>query len=855
MKPFFYIERRGNPCAARVFSTGRFVPTISTTFSKEGSTMNMVRNLAVAAALLFLVPFAGFAQQHITSVTAGRASEGKPVSIAVELTQNTDIQRLLIHYRGFGVTEFKEQELLISGRSATVTLPGESILPPTVEYYIEAFLTNGKSETYPVGAPGATPLRIEVTPTDPKDKEVRVMSPEPGEAVPVEDLVVAISLYYASPAVDVKATRIALDGVDVSAHAVFSDDVILYSPKNFGAPLKLGSHSLKVELRDTTGKPYHTIESTFAVSTAAAIAAEKARLQANGNAQLEVRDEALGSGSTTYVRGDTRVDATYGPTTFGGSIHLDNQNTADRQPQNRFLLYGGTDWLRIQVGDAYPKFPSDIMSGKRVRGITGNLALGAFNLDVTYGQTDRFVEGIRAAKDSIVSDTSARSALSSNKKQINDSTFRFFAPGVFTRTVFAIRPSFGSGENFQLGFTYAHAKDDSGSITYGVRPRENLVAGSDVTIAFDDQRFKLEAQAAVGMSNEDITGGSFTQAQYDSMKAASGNDLSALGKILEKFITVNQNLFPTNPVAKGLPGIAAQAVLSLNYFNNFIRGTVFHRGAGYQSFENEYLQTDLDGFQVSDNIRMFSNRAYLSLSYEHKADNTASTKEVTTAYNNLSTSLNINPGPQLPTFQLGFGHYSRLAPIDYTTKSAMSNRPDSASATNSADDGTNRIFGGVMYDFTAGVQHTASFNISVSNKTDNTFHKLNQSNLYLQASVLSQVMAGWQTNVGIVYSHNTSDQELFYGTGLQVNQDSLLLTTKFNYAALTFGFQARMLENTLRLIASFNPTLGAISRQEYIVGADYTVARQHVFALQANYLQNSGAKDDAILSFIYRLNF
>ena len=817
--------------------------------------MNLVRNLVGAVACLALLPLAGLGQQHISNVTAGRAAEGKPVAIAVELTQNTDVQRLLLRYRGFGTTEFKELEMLISGRNASVTIPGEAVVPPTVEYYIEARLTSGKNETYPLGAPDATPLRLEVTPVNPRDKEVRILSPEPGETVAVEDLVVAISFFYASPGVNTKATRIFLDGVDVSAKAVFSDDVVLYSPKNFTGPLNLGAHFLKVELRDTTGEPYHTIESTFALSTAAAIAAEKARLQLLGNAQLEVRDEALAAGSTTYIRGDTRLDGTYGSLNFGGNVHLDNQNTADRQPQNRFLLYGGTDFLRIQVGDAFPKFPSDIMSGKRVRGITGNLALGFFNLDVTYGQTERYVEGKPEDRDSLVSDPSARAALTANKKQVNDSTFRFFQPGVYTRNLIAVRPSFGGGENFQLGFTYLHAKDDTASISYGIRPKENLVVGSDMLIAFDDQRFKLEGQASMGMSNEDITGGSFTQAQYDSMKAASENDLSGLGKILDKFITVNQNLFPTNPGSKGLPGVAAQAVLTLNYLNNYVRGTLFHRGAAYKSFANEFLQTDMAGFQISDNIRLFSNRVYAAVSYEHKSDNTASTKEVTTAYNNLNTSVSVNPGSDLPTFQLGYGRYTRLAPVDFSTKLALENRPDSSSVLNSADEGTNRIFGGASYDFDAGVRHTAAFNVTVSSRSDNTFRKLNQSNLYLQASVVSQVMAGWQTTVGVVYSKNRNEREAFSGAGAFLNQDSLLVTTDFNYTAVTLGAQARMLDNALRLIGSINPTLGAISRQEYMLGAEYTVAQQHVFLLQVNYLQNSGTKDDAILSFIYRLNF
>ena len=48
---------------------------------------------------------------------------------------------------------------------------------------------------------------------------------------------------------------------------------------------------------------------------------------------------------------------------------------------------------KLQLGDAYPLFPSLFMSGKRVRGITGAVTLGYFNIDVSYGKTERKIEG------------------------------------------------------------------------------------------------------------------------------------------------------------------------------------------------------------------------------------------------------------------------------------------------------------------------------------------------------------------------------------------------------------------------------------------------------------------------------
>jgi hypothetical protein len=609
-------------------------------------------------------------------------------------------------------------------------------------------------------------------------------------------------------------------------------------------------------LRDTAGKAYHTMEATFNLSTAAEIAEEEASLRTIGNAQLEVRDEAMGTGGKTFVRGDVRFDATYQSLGFGSNIHLDNQNTLDRQPQNRFLVYGQTDFLRIEVGDAFPRMPSNIVSGKRVRGITGALTLGFFNLDVSYGQTERRIEGILSPTTVKYADSSAILGRPANTIQVADSTFRMFTPGTFTRNFLSVRPSFGNGESFQWGLTYLRSKDDVGSITHGGSPQENMVVGTDVMFAADEQRVRFDAQAAVSLFNTDIGGGSLTEADYDLLEAnlSTGDQLRKIGKVAGKFITFNQYLFPTNPFGTGVPALAVDASLSLNYLNNFVRGTFFRRGAAYKSFGNEFLQTDIAGFAVSDNVRLFSNRVFASLSYERKNDNTAKNKEVTTVYNNLNTNFSFLLGADLPTLQIGYGRYSRKAPIDLRTRYELLQRPDSTTFGQSLDDATNRFFVGGSYDFETGMRHTISMSVNMTNRTDNTFRKRDQSSLYLQTGLQTEMGGGLQTNIGVVYSKNQTKARVFYANGT-IARDSISAVNDFNYTVLTLGAQMRMMEDRLRLLASFNPTMGAYSRQELLFGAEYTPWDRHTFILQADLFQNSGFKDDAIISFIYRMMF
>ncbi|MEX0601915.1 MAG: hypothetical protein WD295_01155, partial [Bacteroidota bacterium] len=400
------------------------------------------------------------------------------------------------------------------------------------------------------------------------------------------------------------------------------------------------------------------------MTTRVALESEETRLRTLVNGQLEARNENLSFGSTSYLRGDVNLVGSWRFLNFGAMTHLDNQEKPDRQPQNRFSVYTETSFLRLRYGDAYPVFPSLIASGKRVRGFTGGLALGFFNLDVSLGQTVRRIEGTldstRALTQSEI-DTRPKTS-----RLLQDSTYEFFSTGTFTRDFVAVRPSFGSGENFQLGFTWLKAKDDVGSIRYGYPAQENVVAGTDLLLAFDNQRFKWESQASLSLQNTDITDGGFTDADYDSLEAQNpelGEQLKKIRPLAEKIITLNENLFPTNPVGTGLPGVSFESGLTLNYLNNYIQASFFRRGAAYRSFGNDFLQTDIQGFYVSDRIRMFNNRVFLTVSYEKKSDNTADTKEATTSFANLSTSLTVTP-LGYPTFTVGYGFNDRISDLD-----------------------------------------------------------------------------------------------------------------------------------------------------------------------------------------------
>ena len=821
----------------------------------------MNRALVALASVLCLLCMASLGVEAqvssvILRVDAPVVSQNQPLPISVSFTPSGSVERVLLRYRGFGESEYHQQEMLLAGNTATLTIGAQYVLPPYIEYYIFVQTSGGHTETYPIENAESTPLKATVKPIDPKSLEVRLLSPEQGETVSSEDLVIAVSLYYASDEVDRKATKLYLNGVDVTPQAIFSDDVILYSPANFPRPLSLGVQFLKVELYDKKGALYHTVESNFNLSTAAAIAARESRFRMGVDGQAEFRNEDVATTKNTFVRGQLRALGSYGSSNFGSNIFLTNEEKPDRQPQDRFLAYGDFDFFKVQLGDAFPRFPSYVVSGQRVRGVSANLALKFFNLDVSYGQTMRSIEGAILG-DTTYTDSSSFQARPKNSLVRSGLRVSLYQPGTYSRDFFAIRPSFGSGENFQLGFTYLNAKDQISSISYGLSPQQNLVAGSDIVIAFDDQRFRLEGQAEVSVLNQDITAGSFTQADYDllagkndatltpSQKAdrqKSADDLKKIADVASKFMTINQNLLAYNPVGTGLPGVAYEGILTMNYFNNFLRGQVYQRGNAYQSFGNEFLQPDIRGLALSDRIRMFQNRALLSLSYEARQDNTAKSKVATTKYDNINGSLTVFPGVNLPSFTVGYG---------VLTRKSDANLADSLQRYFAADDATNRISVQINHDFTLGARHSLSLGVNLSDKTDNlppSLNRGNQKNNSYFGSLTTYFSIPLQTTLS--FNTNMSQSAALNSTALQN-----IPLVEFNLTSYGVNAQYRLLEDKLRLTTTVNTSTGDLNRTLIQGGADYSITANHALAFQYDYIQNSGYKDDTIMSLVYRFNF
>lgn len=773
------------------------------------------------------------ASNYISAVRIGDAKEKTPVTVSADLIAAENLSGINLFFKKFGENEYRNLEMMIAGNTASVSIPAEFIVPPYLDYYILLYLKNGSTETYPLGIEqGITPLQIAISGVSEKDKEILILSPQDGEMLSQDNMLISISFFRAPDNIDINKTRIYLNNEDVSSRVLIAGDLIILSGENFDESLSSGSRLLKVEIYDKEGNLYHSISRSFQIVSAEIAAEVSTRWKTAGNIRAESRSESYNSASTWYNNLNAEASASNETWRFSGNLYFTSEEKNNLQPYNRYsaVIQGG-DWLELRVGDTYPRFPSLIMDGKRIRGISGFLNLGFLNVAAALGESDRKIEGAL-----IETYPQGQVPLGSDIIPINASKhgdpFGRVSLGTYARDLFALRPSFGSGENFQLGFTYLHSKDNTGSIEFGARPQENVVLGTDIKFAVDNQNILFTTQVAFSMFNKDIASGNLSDTQIDSIFGPNGlydidpDQVKTIRDILGTFITVNQYIGPLNP--QEFASVAGEAALSLNYLNNSLRASYIYRGNDYLSFGQSFIRTDVKGFNIVDRIRMIDNKVFLSVGYESLEDNLQKTKPSTTKYNTLSASISIFPRVDFPNITIGYN---------------KSENKNGLSVNNTAmqdyvvDDITNRIILQISYDFVALVKHNTSLSFTTQNREDNSLSNVDAE---YNATGLT-VNSYWTPRLSSIF------QVLF--------SSSEIKNVPFDYVTLTLGGRYRLLENKLQLSAMLSPSFGDFKRQALELMADYNVLANFNLAFQARVFSIPGKSTNSIIGLVSRFNF
>ncbi|MCE1190358.1 MAG: hypothetical protein LWX56_14615 [Ignavibacteria bacterium] len=782
----------------------------------------------VACVMALSMPAFAQVSSVISDVKALQAKEGEDLTVVAKLQQAVNTRSVSLFYKTYGSSDYKMADMILSGKNAEYTIPANEVQPPFIEYYITVITINGKEEAYPIGAPSAgVPERITIEPRSPKDKELIVLSPEKNKNVAESEFFVSVSLLRATENVKKASTKIYLDNTDVTAFAVFAEDLVMFYPQNFSRSVSQGRHEIKVELYDNSNQLYYSSTVHFTVISDFASEEEQARFAYTGNLQAEARTESHGGNSSQYNNVSADLNGTYKSWEMNARLYVSSEEKSDLQPINRYSFSIKNNMFELNAGDHTPRYPSLIMNSKRVRGISGSANFGFFNIQASFGEINRAVEGnvkrFYNFDPKGISDSSASSSVDVDPAKYGYNKAELSQFGTYNRKVLVIHPSFGAGENFQWGLTYLHSIDDKNSVQFSSRPQENVVVGTDLLVGFYDQKILFTAQAAASVVNTDISH-EFTEAQLDtfltSFNSSDRDKIKDLKNIVSKFITFNQYLKPlyieTNPISiRNLPIVAAEGAFALNLseVGNYFKSSYILRGSDYLSFGNTFLRTNVAGFNIMDRQRLFSNTLFITAGFENLNDNIQKTSVATSTFQTINASVAYYPRTDLPGLLVGF-----------TNNKNTNDLPDKDSS--KLNDATNRILVSSNYSFTYFVRHQVSASYSYSFKDDKAAYDLDVSNSMFSFMATSSWTDALTSNINVTVSRSEINK---IGGG----------TNPFNYLSFVVGGKYIIIDNVLNVSGSLNPVTGDYKKFGIDVRAQYFVLRNLSLDFVLSYLINS----------------
>jgi len=394
-----------------------------------------------------------------------------PITIEVLIEGNVvEAERVRLFYRIAGHDSFIEEDMNEYMGVYTGNIPADYVTPEGVEYLIIAEMADGTMAAFPEVDPYNVPMLMAAFPeVDPYNvpmfiavrkavettetatvagalqdiqggirSDIVILSPEEGEIVAAEEVLLAFSLFNMID-VDMTSISLTLDGISVTNQTEISDDVIMYRPLN----VKPGLHTARLNMSNQFGDPYATVIVNFTVVKS--IEEAKRIFKYNGRVITETNSEQVRGirQNISFLRAS--ASGSYDWLSFKAKAFVTSQEDPTRQPRNRLSLGLKTSVFDLTVGDINPRFSELSLQGKRVRGVEANLKLKYFNTHIIYGQTERAIEG----------------TISATPDTLDDGVLQYSRSGyTYDRNLLAVRPYFGSGKNFQLGFSLLKARDD-----------------------------------------------------------------------------------------------------------------------------------------------------------------------------------------------------------------------------------------------------------------------------------------------------------------------------------------------------------------------------------------------------------
>lgn len=787
--------------------------------------------LTLVSALVFITPALAVQFFH---------DEPAPVVIGetlhLELTYSENkqpVSNVFFFYRMQGEHNYRSLRMRQEGLVLTVDVNTSRFFPGDLEYYFAFQDAYGDVKYLPAGNPEDNPFRVKILPAKSEESSTGgklfvplLLSPEPGEVVAPDELLLAFSIpFELDPQ---KLTyKLFIGGVDVSKLLQRDGNLLTFSPKS----IRGGLHNAELKILDENGKLIGSNQLSFRINGKPSV--QKA-FESSTRIFLDNRYQNIQKSAENYLRGGLYFSGSYEKLEFMAHALISSEEAYNLQPINQYgiqAIYNFNERNKIYLkgGDFSTNYDPLSFWEKRIRGIGAGFYTSYFDFDYSHGQNFRAVEG-------------------------KIDTAGVVRNGTFEQTFTSLRPQINFGRHFSWAFDLVNAKDDPHSIVDSLagNPKEALVVGSSLNLNLHKKRILLKGSFQASIKNEDAGG---EAVEFDSIAASyelSDKEIDQIKpfvNLMEKtgFLTLTQGLTP-------IPSFAMQFETRLRYFGHSFKAAYKRIDAEFTSPGNPYLRRDIAGYFISDNVRMLQNQVLLNLYFNAYADN-LSQGDAKTQNQALGASISYFPFSDLPSITLSYGNQSRENAL-----ARQQTDPDSTFL--AVVDNRHQRFGiSSSYRFNTGnIKNTLLLNASKFQYADAVSSKRNTDLILFSIGMRSRfsfpltIRVNYAQDVSNLYVFNTSDTS-YVGNEVRTRK----FQAGLDYNIPNFAGQTDLkpfLNISLQNIAN-NQESADYKRQNYSAGFYLRGKRLGNLSFRYDYINYGSLNNwkDTIISTRYDISF
>jgi len=513
----------------------------------------------------FVVAQTGAVLYHIPPE---EASAKEDLNISVGLLQDMSVSDVTLFFRKANTNSYHERQMEYRGGVWYAIIEASELATEGLEYLIVLRTLNGgyyaSPDNSPFESPHFVPVKTKISQgrhfldsdklakVKTIDADILILSPQSGELLAPDEVVIALSLFNAPP-IDTASIRIEIDGIDYTAQAELSSEIISLYPDE----IEPGLHTIRAYMSTIYGMQIKPVVWSFATSTGYINVDEQ--LAYSGEIISRLSSDRIESQVLNVAEITAKSEVGLSWVKAKTNFRLTNRESPYLQPMNRYnteINIG--DYLTVNAGDFFPSHSSFVLDGKRVRGIGVDLHLRWFRFQYANGTINRAVQHQDQVNEGYYLKEVRRDSLG-NRIYVLDRTGY-----TFTRKMSAYRLSVDFLSRYHIGLSILKSKDiinsvdklisggtfsidstNSGAVaavpyqtyTYkgfssalaaagaqmefsdlnwgGNSPEENILAGFEYSSVHDEQRLRIDANWYISMQNRNIWEGTMSRTEMD----------------------------------------------------------------------------------------------------------------------------------------------------------------------------------------------------------------------------------------------------------------------------------------------------------------------------------------------------